>query len=559
MNSICYEPTPKSNTKKKWKRDDLVSKVIDFEQAKQSQSQRQWAEEHGVPRSTLQHWINRKKSIDASPALISFFESPDGIAFLHRMVTAAHLEFTKHGVASIHNISNFLGMCGVSPFIASSYSTQCRASTKMDDEIIEFEKPQRERLSAQMPKKKISLCEDETFHPEICLVAMEPVSNYLLVEKYVENREGETWNDAVAEAVCGLPVEVIQVSSDEGRGLINHTIKGLKAHHSSDCFHVSHEIGKGTSGALASEVRRAEKAHELAVKKTQKEIHRKDAYDNQPKRPCGPRPNFEKNIATVAEEQQQAEANLKKARDNQETVRTAKAEIGKVYRPYDPETGMKQEAKKVSELLESCFDRINEATRDISDRCKKRVKKAYGVVSNMVATIAFFFGMIDLYMDNMGLSKQEKRLIHHYLIPGFYLCQVAQRERDVDRKAIISEKSQELLSIVNNRNGPFADYCETDIARLKKAAKECAQIFQRSSSCVEGRNAQLSLRHHGIHRLSDRHLKAQTVVHNYYVKRPDGTTPAERFFESKHEDLFEWLLERMDYPSTPRRRMAAAS
>jgi hypothetical protein len=49
------------------------------------------------------------------------------------------------------------------------------------------------------------------------------------------------------------------------------------------------------------------------------------------------------------------------------------------------------------------------------------------------------------------------------------------------------------------------------------------------------------------------------IVHNYYVKRPDGTTPAERFFESKHEDLFEWLLERMDYPSTSRRRMAAPS
>ena len=159
----------------------------------------------------------------------------------------------------------------------------------------------------------------------------------------------------------------------------------------------------------------------------------------------------------------------------------------------------------------------------------------------------------------MGLSKQEKRLTQHYLIPGFYLYQVAQRERDVDRRALISEKSQELLLIVNNPNGPFADYCETDIARLKNAAKECAQIFQRSSSCVEERNAQLSLRYHGIHRLSDRHLKAQTVVHNYYVKRPDGTTPAERFFESKHEDLFEWLLERMDYPSTPRRRMAAPS
>lgn len=35
-----------------------------------------------------------------------------------------------------------------------------------------------------MPKKMIMLCEDETFHPEICLVAIEPVSNFILVERY---------------------------------------------------------------------------------------------------------------------------------------------------------------------------------------------------------------------------------------------------------------------------------------------------------------------------------------------------------------------------------------
>ena len=60
---------------------------------------------------------------------------------------------------------------------------------------------------------------------------------------------------------------------------------------------------------------------------------------------------------------------------------------------------------------------------------------------------------------------------------------------------------------------------------------------------------------YGIHRLSDQLLKAQTIVHNYYVRNRDGTTPAERFFEAKHKDLFEWLLDNMDYPARPRQRM----
>ena len=76
---------------------------------------------------------------------------------------------------------------------------------------------------------------------------------------------------------------------------------------------------------------------------------------------------------------------------------------------------------------------------------------------------------------------------------------------------------------------------------------------------MEGRNAQLSLRHHGIHRLSAERLRALTVVHNYHVKNAEGTTPAERFFESRHKNLFEWLLDNMDYPARPRKRLSKAA
>ena len=96
----------------------------------------------------------------------------------------------------------------------------------MDESIIEFEEFVRPQLSQNMPAKKISLAEDETFHPQICIVCMESVSNFIFVEKYVENRDGATWNQVVSQALKDLPVQVIQVSSDEGRGLINHTIKG---------------------------------------------------------------------------------------------------------------------------------------------------------------------------------------------------------------------------------------------------------------------------------------------------------------------------------------------
>ena len=522
-------------------------------------SQRQFAKYYGVSRTTLQHWLSRKESLDADPELIEFFESPVGIAFLHRMILAAHFEFCKKGAASIHNVSNFLKKSGLDPFVGTSYSTQRNVANNMDKSIIKFGEYEQNWLASKMPEKWITLCEDETFHPAICMVAIEPISNFIILEKYVEKRDAETWNRVVRQALGELAVKVIQVASDEAKGLISHTEKGLGAHHSPDVFHVQYEISKGTSGALSSAIKKTEKQVETAIKQTQKIIRTKEQYDNQPKRPRGRRPHFEEKITEASKLERQAEAALDTARQNQEAVKQSNQGIGKNYHPYNPETGEKQDKEKVSELLEYSFEKINSATIGLSDRCKKHIDKAHRVVDDMVASVAFFFTMINLYMDNLGISKFERQIMDDYLIPGFCLEQIARREKDEIRKSVISEKSKELLSILSDPDDPLFGYSDEKKGVLEKAAKDCANIFQRSSSCVEGRNAQLSLRHHGIHRLSAQHLKAQTVVHNYTIKNRDGTTPAERFFETKHNDLFEWLLDQMDYPVRPRKCSAKAA
>ena len=81
--------------------------------------------------------------------------------------------------------------------------------------------------------------------------------------------------------------------------------------------------------------------------------------------------------------------------------------------------------------------------------------------------------------------------------------------------------------------------------------KELAETFQRSSSCVEGRNGALSLNHHRFHRLNERSLRVLTIVHNFDVRRLDETTAAERFFEAKHENLFESLVTNVAIPGKP--------
>lgn len=69
-----------------------------------------------------------------------------------------------------------------------------------------------------------------------------------------------------------------------------------------------------------------------------------------------------------------------------------------------------------------------------------------------------------------------------------------------------------------------------------------------NSSAVEGPNGQLSVHRHGRHRLSDRKLEALTAVHDFHLRRADGTTAAERFFGRVHQMLCAQVLQRMPLP-----------
>ena len=48
-------------------------------------------------------------------------------------------------------------------------------------------------------------------------------------------------------------------------------------------------------------------------------------------------------------------------------------------------------------------------------------------------------------------------------------------------------------------------------------------------------------------------MKARTVIHNYWEKRSDGTTAAERLFNIQFPDLFEALVEQMGELPLPRK------
>ncbi len=128
---------------------------------------------------------------------------------------------------------------------------------------------------------------------------------------------------------------------------------------------------------------------------------------------------------------------------------------------------------------------------------------------------------------------------------------MSEKAKSAESRKTLRKKSEELLAPLRARHGPFACLGAEEKVLIEGVAEECAQVFQRSSSCVEGRNGQLAFCHHSLHRIGDRKLSALTAVHNFAVKRRDGTTAAERFFGAKPKDLFEQLLNKVELPGRP--------
>jgi hypothetical protein len=166
--------------------------------------------------------------------------------------------------------------------------------------------------------------------------------------------------------------------------------------------------------------------------------------------------------------------------------------------------------------------------------------------------------MILVRMEGWSLRVPVRQWMQEELIPAYYLKRVAKKARTAQERQQLRALSEEILARARSPDGLWGALPADVQLDLERKAQQCADIFQRSSSCVEGRNGQLSLRHHGLHQLTTRKLRALTVLHNYLVRREDGSTAAERFYGVAPRNLFEWLLQHLPVPARPHAHRHAA-
>ncbi len=342
-----------------WDRERAASLLAKCEKASDGGiSERAFAERHEVARTTLRSWRERKAGLDTEPALVGFFDSQEGLAFIHRLLSLVHLIFCQAGPCGVDRVSLLLRLSGLSAFVGSSHGTQHTMSVAMSREIKAFGQAQRAKLAPGMREREIMIGADETWLTEMCLVGMEPRSNFILAEEYAASRDGETWQTVVEESVEGLPVKIVGVAADEGSGLgrMIETLLGVQK--APDVLHVKRDLWKALGQANRHSVKAPAKALEVA------EAHQESWRDRFARhqagdRPVGRPPDFERHIAAAEAAHAEALAEHARVANDAESVEDAIRTLSSAYHPVDLATGALRDVGCVRSAFEQAVTTID--------------------------------------------------------------------------------------------------------------------------------------------------------------------------------------------------------
>jgi Family of unknown function (DUF6399) len=517
-------------------------------------SERQAAKELKVPRTTLQAWRIWHDTLDICPHVAEFFQGGPGLAFLHRLVIAFHMVCVEVGACGIRLVCLFLNLTGLNRFVAASYGAQQQVNVQIEQAMVAYDQDETARLAPDMPQKDLTVTQDETFTGGLCLITMDPDSNFIMLEQPAPARDQTSWNEHMAPALAQFNCRVIQSTSDEAPGLLAYVEHYLEAHHSPDLFHVQHELVKAVSGPMATKERAAHKAVTEATEQLERLQSDPQNTGDQPqkRRPGRPpkNPMSREQAEQVLEAARREHERLAKQR---EQVKASIRGIGHDYHFVDLERGVRRNGQLIASDIQDHIEQIRTVAHHegLSQSCLERIEKAERGVPKMQATIEFVSRYVSQQVDQLDLTPPVSFAMHAKLIPSYYLDRIAET-RTVERGEPLRELAERLRTPLFEAGGVLSMLGLESQDQLRNEAKRLAVVFQRSSSNVEGRNGYLSLRSHQLRGLDlPRKRQCFTAIHNFFLTRPDGTTAAERFFGRKPRSMFAAILESVELAPAP--------
>ncbi|MGF1600898.1 MAG: DUF6399 domain-containing protein [Thermosynechococcaceae cyanobacterium] len=375
---------------------------------------------------------------------------------------------------------------------------------------------------------------DETFYDLPILVSIELASGFIFSEAICENRTYETWWTQVSQWFNRQQWDCRYFVSDEAKALVKLALSGLGCPSVPDVFHLLYAFSKSMGSAIARKQAQLQKQHHALQQKLK----------------------ATSSAAKVAE----VDAQITALQAQQQTLETDHQgyqqsiyKLSQAIHPVHIETCKPQLGLELSTVLKAplaTLEHLSESyaphkSQDALERWRKQIP-------NLAGTRHAWWQWTLETLQAQTQDTDTQDWVLTVLLPWVYWHQQTQKTRQPQLKGGYLQASQKAEAALLNH--PFTQaLCQSQQHEWVDWAIWMCAKFQRSSSAVEGRNGYLSRLHHANRGFTEQSLKVLTIIHNFDLKREDGTTAAQRLFNKPFPDLFEWItLNMADLPRARR-------
>jgi len=529
------------------------------------QTIREIAAEAYIPKSTVQRQMVTQQTRINSVGH-DFFETDAGAKTLEHFFFSVIFIFGIQAGVGAETISLFFNSMSLTSYVGSSPSCIRTIKNEMRAQIDAYGKLHMEKIIALCKDKALHLGGDETFFGKLVfLVLMELTSGFIFTEELANDRTYSTWWVAIKDKIKGAK-KILSVTSDGAKAL-KKIGKKLVAQSNTAKITGSKKNRMQLRNPPVSETNK----NSPNLKGTKKPIDNNimDLFHllSDPKKLLATkfhsksssieaeRKKLLKNPLNSEKDQQQAlsafDDKLTVINKGQQNYRDAMFEIATQVHPFKS-TFETKSSKELSEELHQQEKRF----REIADSCEiKDDKNLLDRFERRIEASSLLNDLWHQWVEQSVLCKTEdlelKAWAKNFLLPYFYFKEQVRKSR---RKKGLKKYYQNLVEKIESLLYSHPRTAENLNDDWISWAKEMALKYQRSTSAIEGRNGRLSQHYFSSRGIRPSHINPLTVIHNFWIKRQDSTTAAERLCGYKPPDLLEYILQNMREVPMPRKR-----
>jgi hypothetical protein len=467
----------------------------------------------------------------------SFWETEVGSDWLMRLVFGVIYYFgIKQGVGA-ESLSEFIRAVHLDTHVVSSASALRQLKARVNQAIIDYGDAQAQKCR---PAAGQGICvgADETFFGLPVLVLLELASGFIFIETECENRTYETWMKQVQQWWESSQWQCHYLVSDGARALVKLAVSGLGCVSVADLFHALQALGRPIGRALATQYATVQKQHN--------KLHQQ--LRNHPDET--PQPS----VLSRIEANGVAQIRIQQ---DQQTYHNALEQITQIIHPFTLDTPQWQTGNALLTHLAAPLQTLWDLSQSYGgEPAQKAIDTFEDQIASWAQGIDAWQQWVTLALQAQTQDQTIRNWVLMALLPWVYWTQQADKTRQPALKHGYQQAASHAFDWLLEQ--PLTQQLEAnDLQYWVLWSREFCAKYQRTSSAVEGRNGYLSKLHHASRGFSEQSLKVLTILHNFDLKRADGTTAAQRLFGHVFPDVFESILGQVGDLPMPRRSSKA--